>query len=133
MEDNLIFLCGHYKGVDERVREYWKPDEISIGDYVLTGGELAALVVIDTVVRLVPGVISDITSAMTDSFFENRLDCPYYTRPEVFRGMRVPEVLLSGNHAEIQKWQEQQSLERTRKLRKDLLEKENVDDDNEEK
>lgn len=121
LKDNLIFICGHYKGVDERVREYWKPEEISIGDYVLTGGELAALVVIDSVVRLVPGVISDINSAMTDSFFENRLDCPYYTRPEVFRGMRVPEVLLSGNHAEIKKWQERQSLERTRKLRKDLL------------
>ena len=125
LKDHLIFLCGHYKGVDERVREYWQMDEIPIGDYVLTGGELPALVVIDSVVRLIPGVISDINSAITDSFFENRLDSPYYTRPEIFRGMQVPEVLLSGNHAEISKWQEQQSLERTRQRRRDLLESDN--------
>ena len=121
-QDNLIFLCGHYKGVDERVREYWKMDEISIGDYVLTGGELPALVVIDSIVRLIPGVISDINSAKTDSFYQNRLDCPYYTRPENFRGMKVPEVLLSGHHAEIKKWQEKQSMERTKTIRKDLIE-----------
>ncbi len=120
-QDNLIFLCGHYKGVDERVREYWKMDEISIGDYVLTGGELPALVVIDSIVRLIPGVISNINSAKTDSFYQNRLDCPYYTRPENYRGMKVPQVLLSGHHAEIKKWQEQQSLERTKKIREDLI------------
>ena len=121
-QDNLIFLCGHYKGVDERVREYWKMDEISIGDYVLTGGELPALIIIDSIIRLIPGVISDINSAKTDSFYQNRLDCPYYTRPENFRGMKVPEVLLSGHHAEIKKWQEQQSIERTQTIRKDLIE-----------
>ncbi len=135
-KDHLIFLCGHYKGVDERVREYWQMDEISIGDYVLTGGELPALVIIDSVVRLIPGVISDINSAMTDSFFGNRLDCPYYTRPEVYRGMRVPEVLLSGHHAEIKKWQEQKALERTKLVRRDLLEKateQDSDDLNDEK
>ncbi len=121
--EKLIFLCGHYKGVDERVREYWKPDEISIGDYVLTGGELPALVVIDAVVRLIPGVISDINSAKTDSFYEDRLDCPYYTRPEVFRNMNVPEILLSGHHAKIKQWQEQKSLERTISVRGDLITK----------
>jgi len=121
----IIFLCGHYKGVDERVREYWVMDEISIGDYVLTGGELPALVVIDSVIRLIPGVISDINSAKTDSFYQNRLDCPYYTRPEIFRDMKAPDVLLSGHHAEIKKWQEQKSLERTLKIRKDLLEEKN--------
>ena len=132
-KDHLIFLCGHYKGVDERVREYWKMDEISIGDYVLTGGELPALVVIDSVIRLIPGVISDIDSAKTDSFYLNRLDCPYYTRPENFRGMKIPQVLLSGHHAEIKKWQEQKALERTKKLRQDLLRKDEkekmIDDD----
>ena len=120
-QDNLIFLCGHYKGVDERVREYWKMDEISIGDYVLTGGELPALIIIDSVIRLIPGVISNINSAKTDSFYQNRLDCPYYTRPENYRGMKVPQVLLSGHHAEIKKWQEQKSLERTKKIREDLI------------
>jgi len=132
-KDHLIFLCGHYKGVDERVREYWQMDEISIGDYVLTGGELPALVVIDSVIRLIPGVISDIESAKTDSFYQKRLDCPYYTRPENFRGMKVPQVLLSGHHAEIKKWQEQKALERTKKLRQDLLRKDEkekmIDDD----
>ncbi|MFZ5519137.1 MAG: tRNA (guanosine(37)-N1)-methyltransferase TrmD [Candidatus Zhuqueibacterota bacterium] len=121
-KNELIFLCGHYKGVDERVREYWKFDEISIGDYVLTGGELPALVVIDAVIRLIPGVISDINSAKTDSFYQNRLDCPYYTRPEEFRGMRVPDVLLSGHHAQINEWREQESLKRTQLVRNDLLE-----------
>ncbi len=120
-QDNLIFLCGHYKGVDERVREYWKMDEISIGDYVLTGGELPALIIIDSVIRLIPGVISNIDSAKTDSFYQNRLDCPYYTRPENYREMKVPQVLLSGHHAEIKKWQEQKSLERTKKIREDLI------------
>lgn len=118
---NLVFLCGHYKGVDERVREYWKMDEISIGDYVLTGGELPALVIIDSVIRLIPGVISDIDSAKTDSFYEGILDCPYYTRPEVYRNMSVPEILLSGNHAEINKWRQQEALKRTLKERPDLI------------
>jgi len=119
-QDHLIFLCGHYKSVDERVREYWKMEEISIGDYVLTGGELPALVVIDSVIRLIPGVISDLDSARTDSFYQNMLDCPYYTRPEVFRGMAVPEVLLSGHHAEIEKWRRNEALKRTLKVRPDL-------------
>ncbi|NOZ61191.1 MAG: tRNA (guanosine(37)-N1)-methyltransferase TrmD [Calditrichaeota bacterium] len=125
LKEHLIFLCGHYKGVDERVREYWQMDEISVGDYVLSGGELPALVVVDSVVRLIPGVISDINSATTDSFFKNRLDCPYYTRPEVYRGMKVPEVLRSGHHAEIKKWQEQKSWERTLQHRRDLLDSKN--------
>jgi len=127
-QDNLILLCGHYKGVDERVREYWKMDEISIGDYVLTGGELPALVVLDSVIRLIPGVISDINSAKTDSFYQNKLDCPYYTRPENFKEMIVPEVLLSGHHAEIKKWQEEKALERTLKVRSDLIESDDIEE-----
>ena len=124
-KDHLIFLCGHYKGVDERVREYWNMDEISIGDYVLTGGELPALVVIDSVIRLIPGAISDLDSAKTDSFYQNMLDCPYYTRPEIFRGKAVPEVLLSGHHAEIEKWRKSEALKRTLKVRPDLTENDN--------
>jgi len=120
-KEELIFLCGHYKGVDERVRDYWKFDEISIGDYVLTGGELPALVVIDSVIRLVPGVISDLNSAKTDSFYQNMLDCPYYTRPEEFKGMKVPDVLLSGHHAQITEWRQQEALKRTSRVRNDLL------------
>lgn len=127
-QDNLILLCGHYKGIDERVREYWKMDEISIGDYVLTGGELPALVVLDSVIRLIPGVINDINSAKTDSFYQNKLDCPYYTRPENFREMIVPEVLLSGHHAEIKKWQEEKALERTLKVRSDLIESDGIEE-----
>jgi tRNA (guanine37-N1)-methyltransferase len=119
--DTLIFLCGHYKGVDERVREKLITDEISIGDYVLTGGELPAMVVIDSVVRLIPGTISDIESAQNDSFHSGLLDHPHYTRPEEYRGMRVPDVLLSGPHAEIDKWRKAKSLERTEQRRKDLL------------
>ncbi|MDW7680879.1 MAG: tRNA (guanosine(37)-N1)-methyltransferase TrmD [bacterium] len=126
-QEQLIFLCGHYKGIDERVRLYWQMEEISIGDYVLTGGELPALVIIDSVIRLIPGVISDLNSAKTDSFYENKLDSPYYTRPEIFRNMKVPEVLLSGHHAEIKKWQQQQALERTMTLRRDLLKTDNDD------
>ncbi|MDZ7335747.1 MAG: tRNA (guanosine(37)-N1)-methyltransferase TrmD [candidate division KSB1 bacterium] len=120
-QEHLILLCGHYKGVDERVREFWQMDEISIGDYVLTGGELPALVIIDSVVRLIPGAISDLDSAKTDSFYQNLLDCPYYTRPEVFRGMAVPSVLLSGHHAEIEKWRKNEAIKRTLKVRPDLL------------
>lgn len=120
-QEELIFLCGHYKGVDERVREGLVTKEISIGDYILTGGELAAMVVIDSVIRLIPGAISDMDSALTDSFENGTLDCPHYTRPEDFRGMKVPEVLLSGHHAKIAEWRKQKSLERTRSRRKDLL------------
>lgn len=119
--EGLIFLCGHYKGVDERVREHLATDEISIGDYVLTGGELAALVIIDSVVRLLPGVIGDFNSARTDSFEQEGLDCPYYTRPENLNGMKVPEVLLSGHHAEIEKWRKEKALKRTKERRSDLL------------
>jgi len=127
-KDHLILLCGHYKGIDERVRDYWKMDEISIGDYVLTGGELPALVIIDSVIRLIPGAISDLDSARTDSFYQNMLDCPYYTRPEIFRGLAVPEILLSGHHAEIEKWRKNEALKRTVKVRPDLLDigKENI-------
>ena len=123
LEETLVFLCGHYKGVDERVRETLVTDELSIGDYVLTGGELPAMVMIDSIVRLIPGAISDIESAEGDSFHSGVLDHPHYTRPEEFRGMRVPDVLLSGHHAEIEKWRREKSLERTRQRRKDLLEK----------
>ena len=120
-EDTLIFLCGHYKGIDERVREALVTEEISIGDYILTGGELAAMVVIDSVVRLLPGAIGDMDSARSDSFENERLDCSYYTRPEEYRGMRVPEVLLSGHHAKIDEWRETTALHRTRQRRMDLL------------
>ena len=120
-KDELVFICGHYKGIDERVREKLVTEEISLGDYILTGGELAAMVVIDSVVRLIPGVIGDIDSARSDSFENGLLDCPYYTRPEKFRGMTVPDVLLSGHHAEIEKWRHRQSLERTKIRRQDLF------------
>ncbi len=123
--NDLVLLCGHYKGVDERVREYLANDEISIGDYILTGGELAALVIIDSVVRLLPGVLGDLDSARTDSFENRRLDCPYYTRPENLNGLRVPEVLLSGHHAEIARWRQEQALKHTQQRRKDLLESKN--------
>ncbi|MFQ5650738.1 MAG: tRNA (guanosine(37)-N1)-methyltransferase TrmD [bacterium] len=119
-QTDLIFLCGHYKGIDERVRESLATEEISIGDYILTGGELPAAVVIDSVVRLLPGAIGDLDSAKSDSFENGLLDCPHYTRPENFRGMKVPEVLLSGHHAEIEKWRKNQAIERTKCRRKDL-------------
>lgn len=122
LSKSLLFLCGHYKGVDERVREALITKEISIGDYVLTGGEIAALVVIDAVVRLIPGVLHDGESALSDSFQDHLLDCPWYTRPPVYRGMKVPEVLLSGNHSEIEKWREEKRLQRTHQRRKDLTE-----------
>lgn len=118
---NLLFLCGHYKGVDERVRDALITKEISVGDYVLTGGELPALLVVDAVVRLIPGVLHDGESALSDSFQDSLLDCPWYTRPPVYREMKVPEVLLTGNHAEIEKWRDEKRLERTRARRKDLL------------
>ena len=114
-------LCGRYEGVDERVAEALVTDEISIGDYVLTGGELPALVVVDAVVRLVPGVVGDEASVAADSFVEGLLDCPHYTRPADFRGMKVPDVLLSGHHAEIARWRRDQQLARTAQRRPDLL------------
>jgi len=123
LRDRLVLLCGHYKGIDERVLEAWVKEEISLGDYILTGGELAAAVVIDTVVRLLPGAISDIDSAETDSFQSGLLDHPHYTRPQNFRGREVPPVLLSGNHADIARWRLAQQMKRTREQRPDLYEK----------
>ena len=122
LSGNIILLCGHYKGIDERIRQSLVTREISIGDYVLTGGELPALVVIDAVARLIPGVIGDGESLLTDSFQENLLDGPYYTRPAEFRGMKVPPVLLSGNHSDIASWRHEQRKRRTEDRRKDLLE-----------
>ncbi len=119
--NNIIILCGHYKGIDYRIREHLITREISIGDYVLTGGELAAAVMTDSIVRLIPGVLSDEQSALSDSFQDNLLAPPVYTRPADYKGWRVPDVLLSGNQALIDDWEFQQSLERTRKLRPDLL------------
>ncbi|WP_243348459.1 tRNA (guanosine(37)-N1)-methyltransferase TrmD [Parabacteroides sp. FAFU027] len=121
MTQNIIILCGHYKGIDFRVREHFITREISIGDYVLTGGELAAAVICDAVVRVIPGVISDEQSALSDSFQDNLLAPPVYTRPADYNGWKVPEVLLSGHQRKIEEWQLQQSLERTQKLRPDLL------------
>jgi len=117
---NIIILCGHYKGVDHRIREHLITREISIGDYVLTGGELAAAVIIDAVTRVLPGAISDETSALTDSFQDNLLAPPVYTRPAEYKGWKVPEILLSGNSLKIDEWLHEQSLERTKKLRPDL-------------
>ena len=119
--ENLIILCGHYKGIDYRIREHLITKEVSIGDYVLTGGELAAAVMTDAIVRIVPGVIGDEQSALSDSFQDNLLAPPVYTRPAEFRGWRVPDVLLSGNFAEIAKWQDNEAYERTKRLRPDLL------------
>ena len=121
LRQNLIILCGHYKGVDERVREHFITQEISIGDYVLSGGELAAAVISDAVIRLIPGVLSDETSALTDSFQDDLLAPPVYTRPAEFEGWQVPEILLSGHEAKINDWRTDQSLARTRQRRPDLL------------
>ena len=118
---NLIILCGHYKGIDQRIRDHLISREISIGDYVLTGGELAAAVITDSVVRLLPGAISDETSALSDSFQDDLLAPPVYTRPAEYKGWKVPDILLSGHAAKIDQWKHEQSLERTRKLRPDLL------------
>ncbi|WP_010501089.1 tRNA (guanosine(37)-N1)-methyltransferase TrmD [Paenibacillus elgii] len=120
-ERHLIFICGHYEGYDERIREHLVTDELSIGDYVLTGGELPAMVVIDSVVRLLPGVLGNETSAVTDSFSTGLLEYPHYTRPANFRGWEVPEVLISGHHGNIEEWRRKQSLERTWRKRRDLL------------
>lgn len=125
-EDHLIFLCGHYEGYDERVREHLVTDEFSIGDYVLTGGELAAMVMIDSIVRLLPGALGNDVSAVTDSFSSGLLEHPQYTRPADFRGLKVPDVLLSGNHAKIEAWRKAESLRRTRERRPDLLESYNL-------
>lgn len=122
-EKELIFLCGHYEGVDERVLEEIATDYISIGDYVLTGGELPAMVMIDCISRLVPGVLSNEESAQTESFDDGLLEYPQYTRPEVWMDKKVPDVLLSGHHANIEKWRHEQSLERTKQRRPDLYEK----------
>ncbi len=123
--ERMIVICGRYEGVDERVNEALVTDEISIGDYVLSGGEPAAVVLVDAMVRLLPEALGSDTSAENDSFSNGLLDCPHYTRPAEFRGMKVPEVLLNGNHAEIEKWRRQKALEKTRLFRKDLLEGEN--------
>lgn len=127
-EEHLIFICGHYEGYDERIREHLVTDEISIGDYVLTGGELGALVVVDSVVRLLPDVLGNVTSAKEDSFSTGLLEHPQYTRPANFRGMKVPDVLLEGHHAKIDEWRMKQSLKRTYERRPDLLEEITLDE-----
>ncbi len=121
MLDNIIILCGHYKGIDYRIREHLITREISIGDYVLTGGELPAAIITDAVVRLLPGAIGDEQSALSDSFQDNLLEPPIYTRPAEYKGWTVPEILLSGHQARIDEWRHEQALERTRRLRPDLL------------
>ncbi|MFI2743426.1 tRNA (guanosine(37)-N1)-methyltransferase TrmD [Zhouia sp. PK063] len=122
LKGNIIILCGHYKGVDQRVRDHFITKEISIGDYVLSGGELGAAVLCDTIIRLLPGVLNDETSALTDSFQDNLLAPPVYTRPADYNGWKVPEILLSGNFPKIEKWREEQAFERTKTRRPDLLE-----------
>ncbi|HYG16152.1 MAG TPA: tRNA (guanosine(37)-N1)-methyltransferase TrmD [Bacteroidia bacterium] len=122
LKGNLIILCGHYKGIDERIRQLYITKEISVGDYVLTGGELAAAIVIDAIVRLIPGAIGDEESALSDSFQDGLLAPPVYTRPEEFRGIKVPEILMSGDHKKIEDWRHEQSVERTKQRRPDLLE-----------
>ena len=121
MHQNLIILCGHYKGVDQRVRDHFITKEISIGDYVLSGGELGAAVLCDAVIRLIPGVLGNETSALTDSFQDDLLAPPVYTRPAEYKGWKVPEILTSGNFPKIEQWREEQAWERTKKLRPDLL------------
>ena len=123
MKGNIIILCGHYKGIDQRVRDHLITREISIGDYVLTGGELAAAVMADAIVRIVPGVIGDEQSALSDCFQDDMLSAPIYTRPADYKGWKVPDILLSGNEAKIKNWEMEQAMERTQRLRPDLLEK----------
>ena len=120
--NNIIILCGHYKGIDQRIRDHFITKEISIGDYVLTGGELAAAIISDAVIRILPGAISDEQSALSDSFQDNLLAPPVYTRPAIYKGWDVPEILLSGHQRKIEEWEHQQALERTKRLRPDLLE-----------
>ena len=122
LKENMLIICGHYKGIDERIREHFVTKEISIGDYVLSGGELAAAVLVDTIGRLLPGVLNDETSALFDSFQDNLLAPPVYTRPEDFRGWKVPDVLMSGDHKKIDEWRHEQSLQRTRERRPDIQE-----------
>ena len=122
LHQNLIILCGHYKGIDQRIRDIYITREISIGDYVLSGGELAAAVLSDAIIRLLPGVLNDETSALTDSFQDDLLAPPVYTRPEDFRGYKVPEILLSGKHKEIEQWRMDEAIKRTKERRPDLLE-----------
>jgi tRNA (guanine37-N1)-methyltransferase len=121
LKENLLMICGHYKGIDERIREHFVTKEISIGDYVLSGGELAAAVLVDAIGRLLPGVLNDETSALTDSFQDNLLAPPVYTRPEDFRGWKVPDVLMSGDHKKIEEWRHDQSANRTNERRSDIL------------
>jgi tRNA (guanine37-N1)-methyltransferase len=121
LKKNIIILCGHYKGIDQRIRDHFITKEISVGDFVLTGGELAAAIITDSVVRLLPGAMGDETSALTDSFQDNLLAPPLYTRPAEYRGWKVPEILLSGDHKKIEIWQEDQAYKRTKRLRPDLL------------
>ncbi len=120
LKENLLLICGHYKGIDERIREHFVTKEISIGDYVLSGGELAAAVLVDAIGRIIPGVLNDETSALFDSFQDNLLAPPVYTRPEDFRGWKVPDVLLSGDHKKIDEWRNEQSVKRTNERRPDL-------------
>jgi tRNA (guanine37-N1)-methyltransferase len=124
LKNNLLLICGHYKGIDQRFRDHFVTKEISIGDYVLSGGEIAAAVLVDAIGRLIPGVLNDETSALTDSFQDNLLAPPVYTRPEEFRGWKVPEILLSGNHKLIEEWRHEQSLQRTKERRPDIMDNE---------
>ena len=121
LSKNIILICGHYKGVDHRIREHLVTHEISIGDYVLSGGELAAAIFCDSIIRLIPGVLGNESSALTDSFQDNRLSEPIYTRPENYKGLKVPKILISGNNKDIERWRDKKSLERTKKYRPDLL------------
>jgi tRNA (guanine37-N1)-methyltransferase len=121
LKNNLLFICGHYKGIDQRVRDHWITMEVSIGDFVLSGGELGAAVMVDAIGRLIPGVLNDETSALFDSFQDNLLAPPVYTRPEDFRGLKVPDVLMSGNHKKIEEWRHEQAVRRTEERRPDLL------------
>ena len=122
-ENNLIFICGHYKGIDQRIRDEIVTDEISIGDYILTGGELPTCIITDSIVRLIPGVINSIESAKTDSFYDGLLDCPHYTRPEEYNSLSVPEVLISGNHKKIEEWKNKERIKKTKLKRPDLYKK----------
>lgn len=121
LEQNILLICGHYKGIDQRIRDLWVTKEVSIGDYVLSGGELGAAVLCDAIIRLIPGVLNDETSALTDTFQDNLLAPPVYTRPQEFKGIKVPEVLLSGDLKKIEVWREEQAYKRTRERRPDLL------------
>lgn len=122
LKENILIICGHYKGIDQRIRDHYVTKEISIGDFVLSGGELAAAIIVDAVGRIIPGVLNDETSALTDSFQDNLLAPPVYTRPENFNGWKIPEILLTGNPKIIEDWRYEQSIERTKKRRPDLLE-----------